>query len=234
MMRMRQRRGWPLAMALTLLAGPAGALDERAATRFLFAQNADGVLGRLEGCTAFARWGAESDGLHAVATPGRSEVLSVALMRAGPDGAPRIVAGPTGFEPIATEHLLDCRLDFLAHPPLGGRPVVALRVRNVSAIRGRATVTEALHLLMRDGAELRLVFGAVISGTHSEPAPGGRRAGWQIRHELVPLPARPGAMPDLELRDARTRRAVSRHRWQGGRYEPPAYDRFPLPRVGPG
>ena len=218
-----------LLVALALLApGAARALDEHAAARALL-----GAPGQdAPPCIGFAPWGPPADGVFVVAVPNDREEIVVALMRDGPDGQPAILAGPATFEPITLGPLWSCLLRVAEQAPLGGRPVVGLRVSNAYTSTGRSTSTESLHLLLLDGAALRPILGSIISATHADGPPQGPRTGWSRRYVLHRSPARQDAMPAIEIRDARSRRVVSRHRWRGDAYDPPVFDRFPP--VGPG
>lgn len=215
--------------------GTALALDERAAARALLAQASPGqpAAPRAEPtCLASAPWGAAEAGVFVVAVADEGEEIRVALMRDGADGQPTIVAGPASFEPITLGPLWSCLLEVVAQTPLGGRATIGLRVANSYTSTGRSTSTAALHLLLVEGAALRPVLGTLISAVHGEGEIGGRRTGWTRRYEVVRRPAPPGTMPEITIRDARTHRVVSRHRWHGDSYQPPRFDRFPP--VGPG
>lgn len=72
----------------------------------------------------------------------------------------------------------------------------------------------------------------MIAARHSEDVGRGRRAGWQRRYRVDPQPAAAGAMPEILVRDARSGRVVSRHRWRGDAYHPAIFDR--LGPIGPG
>lgn len=221
-------------LALAALALPlrqAHALEEAAATRMLFAQGEDGGRGSQMACSAFKPWPA-ADGVFVVVVPDGQDGMRVALMRAGTDGAPQIVAGPAEIEPITIDPIWTCLMDVDDLAPLGGRPVVAVRLHNSYLSTGRSSATESLHLLLRDGEALRVVFGSLLSASHSEVGPRGQRTGWQRRWRVVPVGGRPGGMPDLVVRDARSNATVSRHRWAGEAYRPPVFDR--MPPLGPG
>lgn len=217
-----------LALALALLGpGTAQALDERAAARALLAAPAEEPRS-----IGIAPWGAPAEGMFVVAVPNDREEIVVALMREGADGQPVIVAGPASFEPIMIGPLWSCVLRMVAQAPLGGRAVVGVNVSTSYTSTGRSTSTAALHLLLVEGTALRPVFGSLVSAAHGEGPLDGRRTGWTRRYEVVRLPAAAGAMPEITVRDARTRRAVSRHRWRGDAYEPPRFERYPP--IGPG
>lgn len=217
-----------LMVALVLL-GPsaAQALDARAAVRALLASPGQAAPVGEPPCTAFAPWGEPAEGVFVVAAPNDREEIVVALMHDGADGQPAIVAGPAAFEPITLGPLWACVLDAVAQAPLGGRAVVGLRVSNSYTSTARSTSTESLHLLLPDGAALRLVFGTITSAVHADGPPQGPRTGWSRRYQMVRRPAPQGAMPEITIRDARTRRVVSRHRWRGDAYDPPVFERFP-------
>ena len=223
-----------LLFAIALGGVPAAALafDSQAAMTALFRETEAGRAGAALSCGGAAAWGDPAEGLHAVAVPGDAETILVALMRADAEGRPMIVAGPARFEPLTIDPLWACSLEFTRLAPLGGRPLIALHVVNGYLSTGRSTNTRALHLLLRDGATLTPIFGSILDARHSEDAGRGRRSGWERRHVVVPVGARPGAMPDLEVRDARTRQVLGRHRWRDGGYQPPVFDR--MGPLGPG
>ncbi|GGJ00368.1 hypothetical protein [Neoroseomonas lacus] len=222
-----------LLVALALMApGAALTLDERTAARALLATPGQDAPTGEPPCIAFAPWGAPAEGVFLVAVPNDREEIVVALMRDGADGQPAILAGPASFEPITLGPLWACLLTAVEQAPLGVRPTIGIRVSNSYTSTGRSTSTAALHLLLVEGAVLRPVFGSLVSAVHSEGEIGGRRTGWTRRYQVERRPAPQGAMPEITIRDARTRRVVSRHRWRGEAYHPPVFDRFPP--VGPG
>ena len=229
---MIRRRGLAILPALLLLpAGAARALDEAVAVRTLFADTEAGRRGASPACSGFGAWGPAAEGLSVVAVPDE-DGLRVALMHDGANGAAEIVAGPALLEPITIDPWWACRIDLDRLAPLGGRPVIALRIHNSYTSTGRSTSTEALHLLLRDGATLRPIFGSLLSAAHSEEGPRGRRTGWQRRWVVVPVGRGRDGMPELEVRDRRNNAVVSRHRWGGEGYAPPIFDR--TPPLGPG
>jgi len=217
-----------LAAGLLLPGAPARALDDAAATRALFAGTEDGRRGASMACSAVAPW---QDGLSVVVVPDDG-ALRIALMRDGADGSLETVAGPVSIDPVTIDPLWSCLLDVDRLAPLGGRPVIAVRLHNSYTSTGRSTSTEALHLLLRDGPTLRLVFSGLVAAAHSEVAERGRRISWQRRWVVVPTGRGRDGMPNLEVRDRRTNAVVSRHRWTGQAYDPPVFDR--TPPLGPG
>ena len=219
------RRRLPLLAALALPVRAAQALEERAATQFLFSHTADGGRGEMA-CSAFKAWGPDADGIFVVVVPDGQDIR-VALMRAGEDGAPQVVAGPVTVEPLTIDPLWSCLIDIDDLAPLGGQRVIAVRLSNSYTSTGRSTSNEALHLVVRDGTALRPIFASLLRAAHSETGPRGQRTGWERRWRVVPVGGRPGGMPDLVVRDVRNNAAVSRHRWTGEAYVPPVYDRTP-------
>lgn len=229
---MRRCRILLLALALLAATGAAHAFDGNAAADLLFGGTEEARRGATRGCSAVAPWGDPAGGLHTVAVPGDAETILVAIMRADTEGRPAIVAGPAQVTPITIDPLWACSLEFTRLAPLGGRPVIALHVENGYNSTARSTNTRSLHLLLRDGAALQPVFASLLDARHSDDAGRGRRSGWERRYVVVPIGARAGAMPDLEVRDARTRRVLNRHRWRDGGYQPPVFDR--IGPLGPG
>ncbi|WP_198372804.1 hypothetical protein [Roseomonas rosulenta] len=229
---MIHRRGLAaLLPALLLPAGAARALEEAAAVRALLADTENARTGGSPACAGFGAWGQAAQGLFVVAVP-EDEGLRVALMDDGADGSPRIVAGPVQIEPITIDPWWTCLIDVDRLAPLGGRPVIALRIRNSYLSTGRSTSTEALHLLVQDGTTLRPIFASLLAAAHSEQGPRGQRTGWQRRWVVVPVGRGRDGMPNLEVRDRRNNAVVSRHRWAGEGYDPPVFDR--TPPLGPG
>ncbi|MEO3470680.1 hypothetical protein AAFN86_02355 [Roseomonas sp. CAU 1739] len=228
---MINRRGLALLPALLLPARAARAVEEAAAVRSLFIGPGDGRSGGSPSCSGFGAWGPEAEGLSVVAVP-VDDALRVSLMHDGANGAPETVAGPVELDPITIDPWWACRIDVDRLAPLGGRAVIALRIHNSYTSTGRSTSTEALHLLLRDGATLRPAFGSLLSAAHSEEGPRGRRIGWQRRWVVVPVGRGRDGMPNLEVRDRRNNAVVSRHRWDGAGYAPPVFDR--TPPLGPG
>lgn len=214
---------WPLRQAL--------ALDEAAATRLLFSQTDAGRHGDGMACSAARAWpGAE--GLSVVVVPD-TDTLLVALVGAGDGGAPQIVAGPVTVEPITIDPIWGCLLHVDDLAPLGGHPVIAVRIINSYTSTGRSSSTESLHLLLRDGAALRPIFGGMLAGSHREYSENGHNfINWRRRWRILRANARPGAMPDLIVRDTRNNAIVSRHRWGGESYVPPTFEQ--MPPFGPG
>jgi hypothetical protein len=222
-----------LAVALALLGpGAAQALEERAAAHTLLAAPGQAAPTGEPACIGIAAWGAPTEGVFVVAAANEREEIVVALMRDGADGQPAIVAGPATFEPIMVGPLWACVLRVVAQAPLGGRAVLGVSVSTSYTSTARSTSTAALHLLLVEGATLRPIFGSLVSAAHSEGPLDGRRTGWTRRYEVVRLPAAPGAMPEITVRDARRRRVVSRHLWRGDGYEPPRFEQYPP--IGPG
>ncbi len=72
-----------------------------------------------------------------------------------------------------------------------------------------------------------------MAASHREYSENGHNfIDWRRQWRVVPAQARPGAMPDLVVRDRRTNAAVSRHRWAGEAYDPPTFEE--MPPMGPG
>ncbi|HYF08700.1 MAG TPA: hypothetical protein VD970_13835 [Acetobacteraceae bacterium] len=220
-----------LLLVLAASPGTAQAFDDDAAIALLSGPTADGSRGARPACSHIADWGPPAEGLHAVVAAEAGGAVVVALMRAGEDGAPAIVAGPARFEPVTIDPLWACSFEVVALAPLGRRPLLALHVFNSYTSTARSSSTLALHLLVREGDALRPIFGSLLHAAHSETV-GRRRQGWERRYVVVPAPARPEAMPDLEVRDRRTRQVLSRHLWRDGSYQPPVFDR--MGPLGPG
>ncbi|WP_426956140.1 hypothetical protein [Muricoccus radiodurans] len=160
--------------------------------------------------------------------------LTVALVEEGPDG-PRVVAGPVSTDVLTIDPIWS-PLMRVVPSPLGPRSgTVALQLSNVYSSTGRATNTQALHLFRRRGEVLEPIFAAFTQASHSYTVPCGRRhrgdepcrREWTFRRRVEVTLARPGALPDLLVRDLRTGRVVSRHRWGGTGYQPPVSDRTP-------
>ena len=146
-----------LAVALALLgSGAAQALEERAAARTLLAAPGQATPAGEPACIGIAPWGAPAEGVFVVAAANDQEEIVVALMRDGADGQPAIVAGPATFEPIMVGPLWACVLRVVAQAPLGGRAVLGVNVSTSYTSTARSTSTAALHLLLVEGATLRM------------------------------------------------------------------------------
>lgn len=226
------RRRLPILAALVVPLRPAHALDEAAATRLLFSQTDAGQHNGGMACSAVKPWPA-AEGLSVVVVPDDDVAIRVALMRTGDDGTPQIVAGPVRVEPITIDPIWGCRMEVDDLAPLGGRPLVAVRMLNSYTSTGRSSFTQSLHLLLRDGETLRPIFGSLTAASHREYSENGHNfIDWRRQWRVVPAQARPGTMPDLVVRDVRTNAAVSRHRWTGEAYAPPTFEE--MPPMGPG
>jgi hypothetical protein len=173
---------------------------------------------------ATATWrpaGAPAGILAAAAVETGDERLHVALLRRHEDGKPEYVAGPAQVDALLVEPFRSPGLRILPAGPLLGAamPAVAVRVGNRHGAAGRDTATEAVHLFLRHGPDALVQVLAVMTRlVHSE---GGRvRERTELELRAAGGPARPDALPDLELRDLRTGAVAARHAWRDGAYRP--------------
>lgn len=180
-----------------------------------------------------APWGPPGERLMAVAIARAPDDLVVAIVGAGEAGRPEIVAGPSNEGGLAIDPFWSVTLDFSRRNPLPpGLPVVAVELANGYISTGRSTSSVGLSLYLRRDDALLHIFDGFLAASHSYDTGRGRRSGWHRQWRIEAQPARSGAMPDLIVRDARTRAVASRHRWQGEGYLPRTFER--IPDLGPG
>ena len=231
-----------LPLLALLLAAPAAALDCAAAAPLLFPGDAAAAAEAARpghGRCTVARWADGAEAPWVAAAVRDHDRLAVALLRDAPDGSARIVAGPVEIEAMTVEPFHSGIVEVVPARRFGAG-TVAVTVANAYLSRGRSTLTTALHLFRWHGDALTPVLAAYVSAQHAGAAPCPRRPGqrertcrteWSLDRRIEPIrPAAPHPgtpPPDLVIRDARTGRTLSRHRWAGDTYAPPFFDGLP-------
>ena len=228
-------------LLLLLAIRPALALDCDSASRLLFdhAETTALIQAAPERC-AIAPWGPPEDRVVAVALALEGNSMVVALVRHSEEEA-LVIAGPDTIEALGIDPFWSVALEVLPPLPLGPmHPHIAIRVANSYLSTGRSSASTALHLVLLRGDRLVLGFAGWLAYEHNGAVPCARRdwigpacrSGFARRFEIGTTGTPPPGMPpDILVRDGRTRLPVSRHRWRGDHYDPPAYDPLP-PMVG--
>lgn len=175
-------------------------------------------------------WGPDPDRHRITAIAAEDERLAVGLVRLVQDGPPLLVAGPASVEALTLGPFQRPVLWIERRHPLASRPVVALGVRDSLANGLHGYASEALHLFLLDGTRLRPILACMLAASRSvaddRPPPGTVRR-WSRQFELLAEGRADGAVPPpLLVREPRSGRIVSRHRWRGEGYHPHAF----LPR----
>ena len=217
--------GWPARLSAAIAPAEVAGL--------LLPGNAERIREAIAGGRiVVAPWGSTQEGLFAAATAGDGDDLTVGLLREGDPAT--VAAGPISIEALTIDPFWSTILTIERQHPLARFPVVAVGVSNGYTSTGRSTWTKALHLFLRRREALLPTFGCMLEARHSEQiGPRGQRLNWTRQYAVAAVDAaRADGLPDLLVRDARTRVAVSRHRWRGDAYHPPLFRR--LGPFGPG
>lgn len=118
-------------------------------------------------------------------------------------------------------------------------PMVAQGAIGVTLTNGHFSTSgslssQSLHVFLRRDRMLSPVLAVLLRAGHTREArcrPGQAppcRQGWTRHWRLIATgPASDSMPPGLTLRDARTGRVISRHRWTGQAYTPSSFARTP-------
>lgn len=222
------RRGWLGVMLLGLLAARPAAACEEALLKALWPDRAELLEAARQPRRCDTAPG-PAGATFVVVLEG--ETLFLGLAARGGTALATGSADPLGFESPWSASM-QAAPETLLGP---GQPAWRVTYANSYLSTGRSTGTEAVHIVLRRGRSLDLVFASLVDARHRSEVPCRHRSsqpcrsGWVRRWTIEAAgPARRGhPPPDLLVRSRGSGAVVSRHRWRGTAYAPPVFDRTP-------